>query len=135
MEPEALTRVLVVAHEAAESSELREAVARRATQGRCAFTLLVPRRPRARQPSSDPERERRTEAQARLEAAIPGLEDAAGAPVVPVLGSPDALATIADALSLLGFDEVIISTPPADRSSWLRLDLPSKVRALACQLL
>jgi hypothetical protein len=37
---------------------------------------------------------------------------------------------VQDALNLQGFDEIILSTLPRRISRWLRVDLPSKVRAL-----
>jgi hypothetical protein len=40
------------------------------------------------------------------------------------------LSAIADAVHLDGYDEVILSTLPWRLSRWLKLDLPSKVRAL-----
>jgi hypothetical protein len=63
-------------------------------------------------------------------AALPALSRAAGEEIVGIVGSHDPLAAIQDAINLLGFDEVIISTLPARVSRWLHLDLPRKVRAL-----
>jgi hypothetical protein len=37
---------------------------------------------------------------------------------------------VQDALSVLGFDEVMISMLPIRESRWFRLELPRKVRAL-----
>ena len=47
-----------------------------------------------------------------------------------IIGDPDPMAAVQDALNLRGFDEVIISTLSARISRWLRLDLPSKVAGL-----
>jgi len=51
------------------------------------------------------------------------------------VGDANPLAAVADALHLRGFDEIILSTLPRRVSRWLRLDLPSKVRALEVPLL
>ena len=47
-----------------------------------------------------------------------------------IIGDPDPMAAIQDAVNLRGFDEVIVSTLSARVSRWLRLDLPSKVAGL-----
>jgi len=124
-------RVLIVAHHTAESPELLEAVSRRAGEGPCTFTLLVPSRApgrsRAGSGGEDPDTR---EAEERLEAAIPLISVAAGEAILGVVGSHEPLAAVQDALNLLGFDEVIISMLPVRVSRWFRLDLPRKVRAL-----
>jgi hypothetical protein len=125
-----LTRVLVVAHQTADSPELVEAVAHRAAQGRCVFTLLVPASPHGLHRVVDPEDHGRPEAEGRLAAALPLLSQAVGHEVVGVVGSHEPLAAVHDAVNLFGFDEVIISTLPARFSRWLRLDLTRKVAAL-----
>ena len=45
-----------------------------------------------------------------------------------MIGVPEPLAAIQDAVNLHGFDELIISTLPARVSKWLKLDLPSQGR-------
>ena len=47
-----------------------------------------------------------------------------------MIGVPEPLAAIQDAVNLHGFDEIIISTLPARVSHWLRRDLPHRVEAL-----
>jgi hypothetical protein len=69
-------------------------------------------------------------AEAWLDAALPVLARAAGDEVIGLVGREEPLMATRDALELLGFDEVIISTPPARESRWLHLDLARKVRAL-----
>lgn len=124
------SRVLIVAHQTADSPELLEAVARRADHDPCLFTLLVPASSHGLHRVVDPEDHGRAEAEARLTAALPALSKAAGQEVVGVVGSHDPLAAVQDALNLFGFDEVIISMLPARLSRWLHLDLSRKVRAL-----
>ncbi len=124
------SRVLIVAHQTADSPELIDAVACRAKAGPCTFTLLVPRRPHALRMVGDPQDRTTREAETRLSVAVPLLRRAAGRPVAGMIGSHEPLATIQDALDLLGFDEVIISMPRVRLSGWLDVDLPSEIRAL-----
>jgi hypothetical protein len=123
-------RILIVAHHTANSPELRAAIAKRAAEGPCSFTLLVPASPHGLHRVVDPEDHGAEEARRRLDAALPSLSAAAGAEVVGVVGSYDPLAAVQDALHLLGFDEVIVSMLPPPISRWLRLDLPHKIRGL-----
>src|SRR5689334_17319051 len=124
------SRVLIVAHQTADSPELIGAVADRVEAGPCTFTLLVPSAPRGLHRVVDPEDHGIAEAEDRLTAAVPLLSEAAGDDVIGVVGSHDPFAAVQDAVNLLGFDEVIVSMLPRRMSRWLRLDLPHKVRAL-----
>lgn len=123
-------RILIVANQTADSPQLRFAVSTRASAGPCSFTLLVPASPHGLHRVVDPEDHGGAEAQGRLEDALPALSAAAGTRVAGVVGSHDPLAAVEDALNLLGFDEVILSTLPARISRWLRVDLAHKVRGL-----
>jgi hypothetical protein len=124
------TRVLIVAHQTADSRALIEAVAQRAETGACAFTLLVPASSRGLHRVIDSEDHGLPQAERRLEVAIPLLSEAAGCEVVGIVGCHEPFAAVQDALNLLGFDEVIVSMLPARMSRWLRLDLPRKIRSL-----
>jgi hypothetical protein len=124
------SRVLIVASQAAASPELIQAVAQRAQDGPCMFTLLVPGTARVLHRAIDPDYQGCGDAEARLEAAIPILSEAAGDPIIGVVGSSEPLLAVQDALNLLGFDEAIISMLPLRESRWSDLDLPRKVRAL-----
>lgn len=128
--PTAHRRVLLVADQTAQSPELIAAVAHRAADGPCAFTLLVPARAHGLHRLIDPEDQGTEEAQMRLSAALGPLSEAAGTPIAGVVGSYEPIAAVQDALNLIGFDEVIISMLPARMSRWLHLDLPRKVRGL-----
>jgi hypothetical protein len=130
MESSGPARVLVVAHKTAATPALLEAVRQRAARGPCKFTLLVPNVVHGLHTVVDPQDQGQSEADAVLELAIPLLEDAAGGKVEGMVGDPEPLAAIQDALNLHGFDEVILSTLPARVSRWLKLDLPSKVAGL-----
>jgi hypothetical protein len=123
-------RVLVVANRTAATPALLAAVRERAQRAPCTFTLLVPNSARGLERIADPEDHDDADAKATLELALPLLEDAAGAPVTGMVGAPEPLAAIHDAVNLHGFDEVILSTLPSRVSRWLKLDLPSKLSGL-----
>lgn len=132
MESSALptSRVLVVAHKTAATQPLLDAVRERAARGRCVFTLLVPNATHGLHKVVDPEDQAESEAHTVLDRALPLLERAAGGPVEGLIGDPDPIAAVHDAINLHGFDEVIVSTLSAKVSRWLRLDLPSKVAGM-----
>jgi hypothetical protein len=123
-------RVLVVAHRTAATPALLDAVRERAAQGPTAFTLLVPNTAHGLHRVVDPEDQEAGEAQTVLDLALPLLKDAAGGPVEGIIGDPEPLNAIQDAINLHGFDEIIISTLPKRVSRWLHLDLPSKANGL-----
>jgi hypothetical protein len=120
------TRVLVVAHKTAATQPLLDAVRARAASGPTKFTLLVPNTTHGLHKMVDAQ-EDASEAQGVLDVALPKLSDAAGSPVEGVVGDPDPVAAVEDAVNLRGFDEIIISTLPTRLSRWLKLDLPSKI--------
>ena len=124
------TRVLVVANKTAATPPLLEAVRARASRGPCEFTLLVPNATHGLHRVVDPEDQTQTEAETTIELALPLLAEAAGRPVDAMIGVPEPLAAIQDAVNLHGFDEIIISTLPTRVSKWLRLDLPHKAAGL-----
>jgi hypothetical protein len=124
------TRVLVVAHRTAATPALLDAVRERVARGPCAFTLLVPNAAHGLHRVIDAEDQTADEAQAVLELALPLLEDAAGGHVEGLIGDPEPLNAVQDAVNLRGFDEIIVSTLPARVSRWLKLDLPSKLNGL-----
>jgi hypothetical protein len=123
-------RVLVVANRTAATPALIEAVRERAARGPAVFTLLVPHFAHGLHKVVDAEDTDVSESEAVLELAIPLLEEAAGGEVEGIVGDPEPLAAIQDAINLRGFDEIILSTLPARVSRWLKLDLPSKVAGL-----
>lgn len=124
------SRVLIVAHQTADSPDLAEAVARRAGDGACTFTLLVPARSPVLHSVTARCDDGLGEAEERLEVAIPLLSEAAGEAIVGVVGGHEPLAAVQDALNALGFDEVMIAMLPVRESRWFRVELPRKVRAL-----
>jgi hypothetical protein len=123
-------RVLVVAHRTAATPALLEAVRERAERSPATFALLVPAAAHGLHRFVDPEDVGEDEARTTLELALPLMSEAAGSQVEGLLGDPDPLSAIQDAVNLEGYDEIIISTLPTRVSRWLRLDLPSKVAGL-----
>jgi hypothetical protein len=124
-------RVLVVAHKTAATKPLLDAVQQRAQRGPSTFTLLVPNAAHGLHKVVDPEDQGASEAQTVIERALPALREAAGGvPVEGIVGDPDPVAAVQDAINLHTFDEVIISTLSARLSRWLKLDLPSKVSGM-----
>jgi hypothetical protein len=120
-------QVLVVAHKTAATQPLLDAVRERAQRGPATFTLLVPNATHGLHKFVDPEDQNASEANAVIEQALPLLSEAAGAHVGAIVGDPDPVAAVHDAVNAHGFDEIILSTLPARVSRWLKLDLPSKV--------
>ena len=121
MESSAPRRILIVANRTAATPALIEAVRKRASEGACQFTLLVPRT------FWDADTE---ESAVTLELAIPLLEEAAGSHVEGLIGDSDPFVAVTGALDKDLYDEIIISTLPARVSHWLHLDLPAKVQRL-----
>jgi hypothetical protein len=130
MESSKPARVLVVAHKTAATPALLDAVRERAQRGNANFTLLVPKPAHGLHRVVDPEDQDRGEADDVLALAVPLLEQAAGGPVEGIVGDPEPLNAIQDAVNLHGFDEIIISTLPKRVSRWIKLDLPSKLTGL-----
>ena len=130
MESSTPVRVLVVANRTAATPALIEAVRERAARGPCRFTLLVPNTAHGLHKVVDPEDQGQSEAEQTLDLAVPLLEEAAGSLVEGLVGDPEPLAAIQDAINLHGFDEIIISTLPSRVSRWLKLDLPHKAEGL-----
>ena len=127
---ESPARVLVVANKTAATPGLLAAVRERAQRSPATFTLLIPNTAHGLHKVVDPEDQESSEAEGTLELALPLLEEAAGGRVEGMIGDPEPLAAIQDAINLHGFDELIISTLPTRVSRWLKLDLPHKAAGL-----
>ncbi len=118
--------VLVVANRTAESDELLAALEQRAAGGGTRFTLVVPATPHGVAWAADMH-SGGEEAQAHVDAAIDRLR-AAGLDITAMIGDPDPIAAVEDALNLEGpFDGVIVATLPSHVSKWLKMDLPHRV--------
>lgn len=130
MESSAAPRVLVVANQTAATPALLDAVRERAARGPCTFTLLVPEVAHGLHKVVDPEDTPPGEAQAVIDRSLPAISEAAGSEVQGIVGVAAPLTAIEDAINIIGFDEIIISTLPHRLSHWLHLDLPAKAKGL-----
>jgi hypothetical protein len=130
MEASSPPRVLIVAHKTAATPALIAAVKERAAKGPASFTLLVPNAAHGLHKVVDAEDQDTNEAQQVIDLAVPLLDEAAGSHVESLIGDPNPLDAIQDAVNIHGFDEIIISTLPTRVSRWMKLDLPSKVAGL-----
>ena len=130
MESTVPTKVLVVAHKTAATQPLLDAVRARALRGPATFSLLVPNPAHGLHKVVDAQDQGSGEAQEVLERALPRLSEAAGSEVDGIVGDPDPVAAVEDALNTRGFEEIIISTLSPKVSRWLRLDLPKKVAGM-----
>jgi hypothetical protein len=128
------SHVLLVANRTATDPPLIEAAQARVGRGAVAFHLVVPATPSGLHRLVDPEVAGLEAAQQRLELALATLREATGGTVTGHVGDANPLAAIEDALHLGRFDEIILSTLPWRLSRWMRVDLPSKVRALGVPL-
>jgi hypothetical protein len=120
--------VLVMANRTAESPELLEALKERAAQGNAEFTLLIPSTPHGLSWAADMS-SGEGEAEHHKIAFLEELREEGIDVKDAKVGDPDPLAAAQDAVNMGSFDEVIVSTLPLKISKWLKLDMPSKVRA------
>jgi hypothetical protein len=118
----------VVANETVVGRSLLDALHRRAAQGPIRVTVICPQNaPRAGYVVY--EEERRSAAERRLRRTLDLLHEA-GIAARGAVVDPDPLHAIRDALLEYRPDEVIISTHPELRSSWLRGNLVDRARKL-----
>jgi hypothetical protein len=108
--------LLVVANVTAASDELLDALRKRAEQGACRFTLVMP--------ASG------AEARTRLEAALERMREGGLENVEGRVGNPDPIVAVMDVWDPMKFDEIIVSTLPTGSSRWLGLDLPHRLEKL-----
>ena len=109
------TRVLVLAHQTADSEGLAEALRRRSEGGDVFFTLLLPAGWREREA-----------ARVQLGSALTRLRGA-GLDVEGRLCDADPIMAVTEVWDPGEFDEVIVSTLARDTSRWLAADLPHRI--------
>lgn len=121
--------ILVVANETVVGNSLLAALARRAEQGPIRVTVICPQNaPRAGYVVYQDER--RSAAERRLRQTLDLLHQA-GIAARGAVVDPDPLQAIRDALHEYEPDEVIISTHPEVRSTWLRGNLIDRARKVS----
>jgi len=115
---ERATRILIVANRTAAAPQLLDEVRRRAEAGPCRFALLIP------------DVRARGAADWTLEIALPLMRRAAKSDVNGLLGGPEPLESVREALAEGSFDEIIVSTLPKRFSRWLQRDLITQIEKL-----
>ena len=115
---ERATRILIVANRTAAAPQLLDEVRRRAETGPCRFALLIP------------DVRARGAADWTLEIALPLMRRAAKSNVEGLLGGPEPLQSVKQALAEGEYDEIIVSTLPKRFSRWLRQDLITQIERL-----
>lgn len=145
-----MARYLVVANETLGGPELYDEVRARAQGGDAQVHVVVPASHAEGEPAAptgavaggttstqpaadpgvsgqDPDTARRA-AFDRMKEAVARFEDLGIGAVDGEVGDPDAETAVADAFASHGpFDEVIVATPPASLSKWVKMDLASKI--------
>lgn len=105
--------ILVVANQTALSAGLSEALRARLEEGPATFTLVVPLG-------------HGSDAQAEAEGLADGLREA-GLTVRAVAGDSDPLCAVVDVYHPAEYDEIIVSTLPAEHSRWMKAGLPQRI--------
>ena len=118
-------RILVVANRTAESPELLEALKKRAGEGACSFTLLVPSTPQGLAWAADIHAGEGS-AEDHRQAFVDELREEGLDVSDAKVGDADPLAAIQDECNFAEYDEIIVSTLPLKISKWLHIDLPHK---------
>ena len=129
-------QVLVVTDEPAPTPALLDAIRGRGQRGPVAFELLVPNPAPAEWHPTHPERhEKLGEAERVLTAALPAIEEAAGAPVDGSVSiRHDAMDAIEETLHRGEYDEIVLAMVPHGPLAWLHLDLPHRIAHLGLPL-
>ena len=129
-----MARHLVVAHQTAESDELRKRLEELAAEDpQAEFVLLVPATPVTDLLVWEEGRSEEA-ARRRADAARRQLEGAGLKVVDARVGDGDPHTAIGDELRTEeGYSTIVVATLPAGVSRWLRMDLPARVRRLAPQ--
>ena len=122
-----MRRYLVVANQTLAADQLERRVRECLAAGPCAFFIVVPATP-PKEHLTWVEGDAVAIARERLDRSLAWFR-ALGAEVDGTVGDARPILAIGDALRERRFDEIVLSTLPAGVSRWLRMDLPSRVRA------
>jgi hypothetical protein len=125
--PEGERRILVIANETVGGGRLRSMVEQRSRDVPAEVLVVTPALNSPLRHWTSDEDNARAAAQGRLDASLERLRslgiDASGE-----VGDADPLQAIEDALRTFGADEIILSTHPEGRSSWLERGVVEKAR-------
>jgi hypothetical protein len=122
-------RVLVVADEGCSGEALCRPLAERLAGQRTEVLVVAPALVSAAHYLDSDVDSAREAAQARLDETVSAL-DRSGIEAHGAVGSESPLEAIADALVEFPADEVVIATPPAERTNWLEQDVVERTREL-----
>jgi hypothetical protein len=111
--------VIVLANRTAASPELVDALVRRARRGPIVATLVMP--------AAGPGSAARTEAKARLDAALETWRKAGIERCDGVVCDPVPLEALTEVWDPMRHDEVVVCTLPGQSSRWVSSDLPASV--------
>lgn len=126
---EGVHRVLVVADEGCSGQALCRPLVDKLPGGNAEVLVVAPALVSAvRYLDSDLDPARRA-AQGRVDETI-GVLAAAGVPARGEIGSESPLEAIADALAVFPADEIVVATPPPERTNWLEQDVVERAREL-----
>jgi GABA permease len=120
-------RILVVANETVTSGVLHETIRVRAEDGPAHVLVVAPALNGRLQHWISDEGEARRAARERLVACLNRLSGE-GIEANGIVGDPDPMLAIADALVLFPADELVIATHPEGSSNWLARDVVEKAR-------
>jgi GABA permease len=120
-------RILVVANETVEGSELLRELCRKAENVDERVLVVVPALNSPLKHWVSDEDEAREAAQTRLDRSLAAMREA-GIEAAGDLGDGDPLQAIEDAIRLFAPDELIISTHPPERSHWLERGVVENAR-------
>jgi hypothetical protein len=113
------SRLLVVANQTATSDELRVFLAARRAEGPVDVTLLLA--------ADRTDRASSELAEARLAEALAQLEEV-GIACVGVFADPDPYVAACEAYHPDAYDEIVVSTLPADASRWVAFNTPQRIQ-------
>ena len=126
-----LTRLLVVANETVAGESLVQAVKRRKAAGPVSVTVLCP----VTQPREGYvvyQDTRRAAAGRRLDKTLERLRSS-GVPAHGFVIECGPVDAVRDELSRESYDEILVSTHPAERSGWVRRNVVEQIRRVAAQ--
>ena len=122
-----MPRYLVVANETLQATPLLELVRSRSIEEGASFHVVVPATP-PKGWRSWSDGQAHAIAAERLAAAL-GRYRGLGVRADGEVGDAAPLLAVADALSSASYDAIVLSTLPVGISRWLRMDMPSRMRA------